>query len=514
MSLLNDADRRFLTTLSRLAYCNPFEPVRIELERDALGDDHEPEDAAFWSRTAASDARNRPNVIRLNDRAERLVRRLHESLTAGKALSERERPLYEDLVTYVLYYRHVAGLPAAALAEGKLSAQGRKSIAAAWRAFRDDHRGLLASIRSAEDASEAAHLFACLYQVRRAFAHIFNCLIGQSTPAARLRAQVWQSIFTHDLRRYRRTLYARMGELATLVTGPSGAGKELVARAIGLSQYRAFDPATERLADADAEGPACVALNLSALSPTLIESELFGHRRGSFTGATADRVGWLDRCAPHGAVFLDEIGDLDPAIQVKLLRVVQQREYSRLGESEPRRFAGKLLAATNRDLAVEMHAGRFREDLYYRLCSDRIVAPSLHDQLADRPAALEGLVRFLAYRTIGEEPSSEAETLADEVLAWVGAHLPGDYAWPGNIRELEQCVRNVLVRREYRPADPAPSGRPDWLDRAAAGELTADELLDHYCRQVHRQRGGYEQAARLLGLDRRTVKARAARAPQ
>ena len=109
-----------------------------------------------------------------------------------------------------------------------------------------------------------------------------------------------------------------------------------------------------------------------ALPATLVESELFGHRRGAFTGAVQDRAGWLEACPAHGTVFLDEIGELEPALQVKLLRVLQERTFHRIGDTRERRFSGKLIAATNRDLAAEIQAGRFREDLYYRLCADVI----------------------------------------------------------------------------------------------------------------------------------------------
>src|SRR5205807_1091162 len=115
------------------------------------------------------------------------------------------------------------------------------------------------------------------------------------------------------------------------------------------------------------------------------ESELFGHARGAFTGALQDRGGRLEECSALGSVFLDEIGDVDPAIQVKLLRVLQSRSFERLGETKPRRFEGKILAATNRDLAAEIRAGRFREDFYYRLCSDIVVTPTLADQLRASP---------------------------------------------------------------------------------------------------------------------------------
>ncbi len=147
-------------------------------------------------------------------------------------------------------------------------------------------------------------------------------------------------------------------------------------------------------------------------------------------------------------MFLDEIGDLDMAIQVKLLRVVQHRTYCRLGETEERLFAGKILAATNRDLAAEIDAGRFRADLYYRLCADRIETPSLCEQLADRPQALGGLVHFLAERIA----PGESQPLAAEVMEWIVGNLPKNYAWPGNIRELEQCAVTFWSAANTRPA--------------------------------------------------------------
>ena len=142
---------------------------------------------------------------------------------------------------------------------------------------------------------DPAHLFALGFQARRAFHHIFRQIFGASLPAARLRARVWRSVFTHNVRRYRTVLYDRMDDIPTLITGESGTGKELVARAIALSRYVPFDARTHAFA-AD-PGAGFWAVNLSALSPTLIESELFGHRRGAFTGAVLDRPGWLVRPA-------------------------------------------------------------------------------------------------------------------------------------------------------------------------------------------------------------------------
>jgi transcriptional regulator with GAF, ATPase, and Fis domain len=294
-----------------------------------------------------------------------------------------------------------------------------------------------------------------------------------------------------------------MGDVTTLVCGPSGTGKELVARAIGFSRYIPFDPKAGAFAD-DFAG-SFHPLNLSALSPTLIESELFGHRKGSFTGAVADRAGWLEVCRPHGTIFLDEIGDVDPAIQVKLLRVLQTRAFQRIGETAPRAFRGKIVAATNRDLAREMRAGRFREDLYYRLCADLLVTPSLREQLEASPGELRPILRFIARRLVGT--GTEAETVAAEAEVWIEKHLGRDYPWPGNVRELEQCVSNVLIRKAYIPTRPPTVDPRDALARdAAAGTLTADELLRRYCTLVYAQAGSWQEAARRLDLDHRTVK--------
>src|SRR5206468_3997297 len=226
-------------------------------------------------------------------------------------------------------------------------ARPQQELAALYQRFSDqaDHFLHIPGVTLPE-GYQTAHLFALYFQIRRAFHHIFTNIVGSSMPAARLRAMIWQSIFTHDIGRYRRILYDRMGDLTTLITGPSGTGKELVARAIALSRYIPFDARAMTFAEDFAAG--FFALNVSALSPTLVESELFGHRRGAFTGAEADRAGWLETCPRYGSVFLDEVGDVDPLIQVKLLRVLQAREFQRLGDTRPRRFHGKIIAATNR----------------------------------------------------------------------------------------------------------------------------------------------------------------------
>ena len=287
---------------------------------------------------------------------------------------------------YLLYYRVQA--PLEIFNHGPLT-EPQEKVAEVFGQFMEDYRHYLKPPGlTLPSGHEPAHLFACYFQVRRAFHFIFRNIVGASMAAARLRAAIWQSIFTHDLRRYRRVLYHRMGDLTTLITGASGTGKELVARAIAMFAYIAFDAKSRRFEADFAEG--FYPLNLSALSPTLIESELFGHRRGAFTGALEDRAGWMEVCPPAGTIFLDEIGDLDPAIQVKLLRVLHSRQFQRLGDTKSRPFRGKIMAATNRDLPEQIAAGRFRRDFYYRICSDLIETPTLAEQLSPVAGRLAG----------------------------------------------------------------------------------------------------------------------------
>jgi transcriptional regulator with AAA-type ATPase domain len=495
---MDAAQRRMLENISRLGYANPFLPERLECERAVLGDEFV-EGEAVWS-YRADDPGPPLNIERITARLEPLVEELRARLNAGARANERELLWYEDAVLYVLYNRCYPRF----LEAGFGAAQSDPGRWRFYATFQADWRHFF-GIDGIQfpTGHEPRHTFACFRQIQRAFDIVFRDIIGSSLPAARLRASVWQSIFTHDMRRYRRTLYARMGEFATLITGPSGTGKELAARAIAESRYIPFHEAKYTF---ESDGrQVFFPINISALSPTLVESELFGHRRGAFTGAIADRKGWLETCPEMGSVFLDELGDLDPEIQVKLLRVIETRTFHGVGETTTRRFRGKLIAATNRNLADDMRAGRFREDLYYRLCSDLVVTPPLADQVAGSPAVLRELVFYMAQRVAGPE----GDAFAPEVLEWIDQNLGPTYAWPGNYRELEQCVKNLLIRRNYRPAR-SPSGDPleEFASAARAGSLTAAELLSRYVTFAFHRTGSYEETARQLALDRRTVKAK------
>ncbi len=324
MPLFRSTERRTIESLARLTYSNPFDPEFIERERAILGAAYVPH-GAVWNLRAEPTAQN-PALAQLAAVAERVARDTRERLVQQKTATTDEVTLYAYIVVYALYLRYADELHAVHINPGR----GRRRLKCYDQFLRDvQHFLMLDGIRF-PGGVDPPHLFACFFQIRRAFDLIFRHIIGTSRPAATLRAAVWQSIFTHDMRRYRRSLYRRMNDVTTLITGPSGTGKELVARAIGLSRYIPFDPDRGTFVG-DLDG-SFQALNLSALSPTLIESELFGHRKGAFTGALEDRVGWLESCPPLGTVLLDEIGEIDASIQVKLLRVLQTREFQRIGE--------------------------------------------------------------------------------------------------------------------------------------------------------------------------------------
>jgi transcriptional regulator with AAA-type ATPase domain len=504
--LFTPEEQRFASAVSRVAYDNPFAPERIESERVALGDSFS-ESGAVWAPDGAHLTpqqfhRERPNVIRLRDLSWHLAAALRTRLDQKPSqLRDDELLLYEDLCLYALYARYELSLYELAIDE---SGQARK--VGFFPAFKRDFERLLVEPGlTLPSGLNAATALAFFFQIRRAFHYIFRYLLGVSRPVAELRAETWHSVFTHDLRRYRTSVYRYMADIPTLIVGPSGTGKDLVAQAIGYSRYVAFDENALRFVEPFISQ--FHALNVSALSHGVIESELFGHRRGAFTGALEDRQGWLEICGPDGSVFLDEIGELGTELQVKFLRVLQTRAFQRIGETKPRMFLGKLLAATHRDLDRGLQEGWFREDLYYRLCADRIQTPTLRERIAADASELFLMVSVLSERIAGAE---YGPALAKEVMHWIESELGQAYAWPGNVRELEQCVRNVLVRKRYRPAERAKAGAP--LDQALLdSRLSSEALLDRYAALIYRETQSYVETGRRLGLDRRTVKERADR---
>ena len=516
MAFLSQTERRQTEAIAHIGYCNPFLPERLKWERQVLGDRFLQGAAVINLPSTAEAEKVFGNFVLLLEHAQGLADKMRVKVMDGRCTREADQRLYRETVLFLLYGKYFSVVNSSP--EHSQAAESRL-YASRWEPFLKDYRWYL-NIAEVElpDYFDAVHCFSIFRQLDRAFQHIFMFIIGGSMPTARLRATIWESIFTHDMGRYIRGVYKTLGDITTLITGPSGTGKELVARAIGLSRYQRFDSKSKTFGDE--RQPQLLAVNLSALSTTLIESELFGHCKGAFTGAVSDRPGWLEDCGEHGTVFLDEIGELEHSIQVKLLRVLQTQQFSRVGETKSRNFEGKFIAATNRELELEMRSGRFREDLYYRLCADRIQTPTLREQLVDRPEDLVELTRFIAARLL-RHVKDEVDALTSESVDWIQRNFGSKYAWPGNFRELEQCVRNVLIRKSYLPAnrnigscvtvgnstnDAESDGH--FVKALLAGELTLDEVTQGYASLVYNQMGRYDLAASKLGVNWRTVRSK------
>jgi DNA-binding NtrC family response regulator len=350
---------------------------------------------------------------------------------------------------------------------------------------------------------DSLRYFALSYQLRRAYYFIYRTLVGRSAGMKKLRQDLWTNVFTHNIDLYDRYLWNRMEDFSTLLLGETGTGKGTAAMAMGRS---GFIPFSERkMTFVESFTRSFVSLNLSQFPDTLIESELFGHKKGAFTGAVKDHRGVFDRCSPFGAILLDEIGELSIPIQIKLLQVLQDRKYAPVGSHIEGRFQGRVIAATNRSMTdIENHKV-FRDDFYYRLCSDIITVPPLRERIRESPKELDDLLKFTVKRMVGRVTSELLGMIREVIDRQLGPH----YAWPGNVRELEQCVRRVLLKKDYagRVATPSGGQPADYLfQRLNEGDIDAHRLVTGYCHLLHRRHGTFEEVARRTGLDRRTVK--------
>jgi transcriptional regulator with GAF, ATPase, and Fis domain len=284
---------------------------------------------------------------------------------------------------------------------------------------------------------------------------------------------------------------AAASDATVLLLGESGTGKELLARRIHRLSPRA-------------EGP-YVRVNCAAVPLEMWESEFFGHRRGSFTGASSDREGRF-RLAHRGTLFMDEVGAMPLAAQAKILRVLQDGEFDRLGDERPTRVDVRIVAATNSDLEAGVASGNFRQDLYYRLNVLRIEVPPLRARRDDIPLLAEAFAREIAARLGRPEPRLSPRVLED---------LCG-YPWPGNVRELRNVLERALIlhpgdRLESLdlppvegvapPSPPEGAAEPGLNLRAALGRRERDLLLE----ALRRSGGVRKAAAELLGIDQRNL---------
>ncbi len=269
-----------------------------------------------------------------------------------------------------------------------------------------------------------------------------------------------------------------------LILGPSGTGKSVLAREIH-----------QRSAQREA---AFVTVSCPSLSRELLESELFGHVKGSFTGAVADTLGKV-AAADGGTLFLDEIGEMPLEIQPKLLRLLQEREYERVGEAKPRRANVRVIAATNRALADEVKAGRFREDLFYRLNVIGVTLPGLRDRPADLARFAESYWRFFAAR-LGKKITGLAPAVSVAFAA---------YRWPGNLRELRNVIERAVILASGETIElvdlPDEFGTPPDAAIAVGARVTLDALETEHIRRILASARNLDEAARTLGIDPATL---------
>ena len=478
---LSEEDRRFFQHLAQVIFSNPFS-VKQELVEELLG--------KTLSTAAPGDEHKYLWLVPLLE--ERLDKLQSRGITTIHCVNSKDKEVLEHAYLFQIFHRFVDDFDA--LIQTQLS-QGDKPAAVPFH--RDLIDALLARGFSEQEVLRYAALF---YQLRRAFYFIARALVGESSAMVKLRHALWNNVFTSDVRLYAKHLWNRMEDFSTLLLGETGTGKGTAAAAIGRSGLIPFDEKTCRFKLSFTE--TFVAINLSEFPESLIESELFGHRKGAFTGAIDNHKGLFERCSAHGSLFIDEIGEISEPVQIKLLNVLQERRFAPVGSHEVRRFEGRVIAATNRSIAMLRRQGKFRDDFYFRLSSDVIDVPPLRLRLRQSPQELEQLAALLITRMLGEC----SDTVLRQVLDALTSSLAPDYAWPGNVRELEQTVRRIIINGAYVGGAPLEDHQPEWLIQLQQGRLSAQELLANYCRLLYQLHGSYEEAATRAGLDRRTVK--------
>jgi len=477
---LRAEEREFFSRVSRAVFTNPFTEERVQLDMQI----------AEVSGRLSEDER----IARANARITTRIEQLEKNGRADiRQYRGGDRLLLETSFLFEFFHRFLERF------DGFIREQARAGERSLKVPFVRQAFSYLGRRGFAEDAVQ--RYFELVFQLRRAYFFIDRSLVGRSAAMRELRRQLWNNVFTRDIDLYNRHLWDRMEDFSTLLLGETGTGKGTAAASIGRSGFIPFDPGSGRFVESFSRS--FVSLNLSQFPENLIESELFGHCKGAFTGAVDDYEGLFDRCSPHGAIFLDEIGEVGVPVQIKLLKVLQERSFSPVGSHRNHRFHGRVIAATNQPVAMLRGRAGMRDDFYYRLCSDVIVVPPLRERIRQDPDELEDLTALLVERMLGV-PSSE---VVARVLDVVQDGLGPDYPWPGNVRELEQCIRSVLLNGRYEnPRMKTDRREDDYLRAVRHGELTASQLLAGYCRRLYRHLGTYEAVARTAGLDRRTVK--------
>jgi sigma-54 dependent transcriptional regulator, flagellar regulatory protein len=478
---LTPDSKEFFLLVSKAAFVNPFSLQRAELDRKISGRPA----GVPWREIV-------PEAVR------EVASRIKELDANGPVkiqdFNPADRDIIEQVFLFDVFHKFVKHFDK--LIAEQINA-GAESISVPFA-----KEALLLLTKRGFSQPLASRYFSLFYQIRRAFYFIHRGLIGKCESMRQLRMNLWNNIFTHDIRYYEQYLWDKMEDFSTLLLGATGSGKGAAAAAIGRSGFIPFNEKKQAFAESFTES--FISINLSQYPESLLESELFGHTKGAFTGAVEAHSGIFALCGVHGSIFLDEIGDVSEQVQIKLLQILEERIFSPVGSHKKIKFHGRVIAATNRSLDQLRRKGTFRDDFYYRLCSDCIMVPSLAQRIAENPAELDELIAHTVERITGHK----AEDLIGTVKEVIGKNLGKDYRWGGNVRELAQCIRRVIVKRHYEGDTAAESQdmRGRFLADADTGTLDAQGLLAGYCASLYQKHGTYEQVARITQLDRRTVK--------
>jgi len=480
---LNPEERQFFRTVYNAAFANPFSDLRKKLDLKIAG--------------LFPCASGRESIDQCINEVDRRIKKLEKQNRANiNAFHGQDKEIITIVFLFDLFYKFKDDFDQ--LIKDQIKAQDTPVKVP----FAEKIMHILLS--KGFETKYIFHYFALSYQLRRAFYFISNSLVGSSPCMKKLKKHLWYNVFTYNFDLYNKFLWNKMEDFSTLLLGETGTGKGTAAKAIGRSGYIPFDEKKQCFTQSFTR--AFSSLNLSQYPETLLESELFGHTKGSFTGAVDDYQGVFDRCSPHGSILLDEIGEIPNHVQIKLLRVLQERSFSPVGTHKRSRFNGRVIAATNRPKKDVLSGKVFRDDFYYRLCSDIIEVPPLSIRIKEKPTELDDLLDF----TIQKMTGTRSEKLILKVKRIIDRRLGKNYQWPGNVRELEQCVRSVLLRRDYKGKQKdekeTMSLDQELLQGISDQTITVPSLVAGYCKLLYDKFATYEKVAKLTGLDRRTIK--------
>ncbi|RLD09211.1 MAG: sigma-54-dependent Fis family transcriptional regulator [Chlamydiae bacterium] len=469
-------NNKLIKSIAKAAYINPFSEERIDIDKEISGDDKNHTHDYLIKKVVEITKQTIPKLKKINNYAE----------------EEKQDVVY--LYLFDIYHKYREEFDT--LIVKQISA-GDDSLKVFFA------QSVISDlINYGFSEVEAVRYFSIFYQMRRAFYFIFNTLSGVSDCMRKFHCSLWDNIFTHDIRWYEKILCAKMEDFSTLLLGETGTGKGTAAAAIGRSGFIPFNTRTGKFEESFAK--TFIEINLSQFPETLIESELFGHKRGAFTGAIEAHNGLFSLSSTYGSVFLDEIGDVSIPIQIKLLRVLQDRTFSPVGSHKKLRFDGRVIAATNKPINKLRREEIFRDDFFYRLCSDIITVPSLRQRISENSSELPLLLKKTINKITGENSMEIYDMIYETVINSLGKNYP----WPGNVRELEQCVRRILLTNQYKGDKKTVSKN---LQNKIATDITAENydaqnLIADYCKLLYQRYGTYQDVAQITKLDRRTVK--------